>query len=61
LILLLTHAGQILRAWKDQTMLRELFRMQPALNERIGVRTEGMSQEDKTKWLLLKTYDCFCP
>jgi len=32
--------------------LRELFRMQQALNERIGVRTEGMSQEDKTKWLL---------
>jgi len=32
--------------------LRELFRMQKALNERIGVRTEGMSEEDKTKWLL---------
>jgi dimeric dUTPase (all-alpha-NTP-PPase superfamily) len=32
--------------------LRELFRMQQALNERIGVRTEGMSEEDKTKWLL---------
>ena len=32
--------------------LRELFRMQQALNERIGVRTEGMTQEDKTKWLL---------
>jgi dimeric dUTPase (all-alpha-NTP-PPase superfamily) len=32
--------------------LRELFRMQKALNERIGVRTEGMSVEDKTKWLL---------
>ena len=26
--------------------------MQKALNERIGVRTEGMSEEDKTKWLL---------
>ena len=26
--------------------------MQAALNERIGVRTEGMSAEDKTKWLL---------
>ena len=33
-------------------MLRELFRMQKALNERIGVRTEGMSEEDKAKWLL---------
>ena len=32
--------------------LRELFRMQKALNQRIGVRTEGMSEEDKTKWLL---------
>jgi dimeric dUTPase (all-alpha-NTP-PPase superfamily) len=32
--------------------LRELFRMQRALNERIGVRTEGMSTEDKTQWLL---------
>ncbi len=32
--------------------LRELFRMQRALNERIGVRTDGMSTEDKTKWLL---------
>jgi dimeric dUTPase (all-alpha-NTP-PPase superfamily) len=32
--------------------LRELFRMQKALNERIGVRTEGMSAEDKTQWLL---------
>jgi dimeric dUTPase (all-alpha-NTP-PPase superfamily) len=32
--------------------LRELFRMQKALNERIGVRTEGMSDEEKTKWLL---------
>ena len=26
--------------------------MQKALNERIGVRTEGLSEEDKTKWLL---------
>jgi len=32
--------------------LRELFRMQQALNERIGVRTEGMREEDKAKWLL---------
>lgn len=31
---------------------RELFRMQKALNERIGVRTDAMSQEDKVKWLL---------
>ena len=32
--------------------LRELFRMQKTLNERIGVRTEGMSTEQKTQWLL---------
>jgi dimeric dUTPase (all-alpha-NTP-PPase superfamily) len=32
--------------------LRELFRMQQALNERIGVRTEGMGDEDKVKWIL---------
>lgn len=32
--------------------LRELFRMQEALNERIGVRTRTMSQEEKTLWLL---------
>jgi hypothetical protein len=31
---------------------RELFRMQKALNERIGVQTEGMSEEEKTKWIL---------
>jgi len=32
--------------------LRELFRMQKALNERIGVQTEAMSEADKTKWVL---------
>ena len=32
--------------------LRELFRMQKALNERIGVHTDGMSDEEKTKWIL---------
>jgi dimeric dUTPase (all-alpha-NTP-PPase superfamily) len=32
--------------------LRELFRMQKALNERIGVKTDGMSEPDKAKWLL---------
>ncbi|MCX6921873.1 MAG: dUTPase [Verrucomicrobia bacterium] len=37
---------------ETQDQLRELFRMQKSLNERIGVRTEGLSDEDKTKWLL---------
>ena len=32
--------------------LREIWCMQKALNERIGVHTEGMSQEEKTKWVL---------
>jgi dimeric dUTPase (all-alpha-NTP-PPase superfamily) len=32
--------------------LRELFRMQRELNERIGVRTEGMDETAKTQWLL---------
>ena len=30
----------------------ELFRMQQALNERIGVHTTNMSEEEQTKWLL---------
>lgn len=30
----------------------ELFRMQQALNERIGVHTTAMSEEEQTKWLL---------
>jgi dimeric dUTPase (all-alpha-NTP-PPase superfamily) len=30
----------------------ELFRMQQALNERIGVHTKGMNEEEQTKWLL---------
>jgi dimeric dUTPase (all-alpha-NTP-PPase superfamily) len=32
--------------------LRELFRMQQALNERIGVKTGGMSEADQTRWVL---------
>jgi dimeric dUTPase (all-alpha-NTP-PPase superfamily) len=32
--------------------LRELFRMQKALNGRIGVRTKGMNTEEKARWLL---------
>jgi dimeric dUTPase (all-alpha-NTP-PPase superfamily) len=36
----------------ETDQLRELFRLQRALNERIGVRTEGMSEADQTKWVL---------
>lgn len=32
--------------------LRELFRMQQSLNQRIGVNTDGMTEEEKTKWIL---------
>ena len=32
--------------------LRELFRMQESLNQRIGVNTAGMTEEEKTKWVL---------
>lgn len=32
--------------------LRELWRMQTALNERIGVKTDSMSDDEKTKWVL---------
>tara|TARA_B100000029_G_scaffold265024_1_gene261216 strand:+ start:1807 stop:2187 length:381 start_codon:yes stop_codon:yes gene_type:complete len=32
--------------------LRELFRMQKALNARIGVHTDDMTDEEKTQWIL---------
>jgi dimeric dUTPase (all-alpha-NTP-PPase superfamily) len=32
--------------------LQELFRMQKALNLRIGVDTDRLTQEEKTKWIL---------
>jgi dimeric dUTPase (all-alpha-NTP-PPase superfamily) len=32
--------------------LKEIFRMQKALNERIGVKMEDMTEEEKTKWVL---------
>jgi len=32
--------------------LQELFRMQRLLNQRIGVNTDSMTEEEKTKWLL---------
>lgn len=31
---------------------RELFRMQKALNERIGVKTDDMDAAERTKWVL---------
>lgn len=32
--------------------LEEIFRLQNALNERIGVRLDDLSEEEKTKWVL---------
>jgi dimeric dUTPase (all-alpha-NTP-PPase superfamily) len=32
--------------------LRELFRMQKALNERIGVKTDAMTEPEKVQWVL---------
>lgn len=32
--------------------LEEIFRMQDALNARIGVRLQGISEEEQTKWVL---------
>src|SRR4249920_1414177 len=36
----------------QQDQFRELFRMQKALNERIGVHTDGMDEAAKAKWIL---------
>lgn len=41
-----------LRRMEKPDQLRELFRMQQALNQRIGVNTAGMTDEEKTKWVL---------
>ncbi len=35
-----------------QDKLAELFRMQEALNARIGVHTSGMTEEEQTRWVL---------
>jgi dimeric dUTPase (all-alpha-NTP-PPase superfamily) len=37
---------------ENPDQLRELFRMQQALNERIGVHTADMNEQEKTKWIL---------
>src|SRR5580698_1133106 len=48
---LLTRNGY-LRRMDQPEQLRELFRMQRELNRRIGVHTDTMSEEEKTKWIL---------
>lgn len=37
---------------ENADQLRELFRMQRALNERIGVKLDDLSDEEKTTWVL---------
>lgn len=39
-------------AMENNDQLRELFRMQRALNERIGVKLDDLSDEEKTTWVL---------
>lgn len=36
----------------DKDKLEQIFSMQEELNERIGVTTKGMDEEEKTKWVL---------
>ena len=36
----------------ENDMLREIFRMQKALNERIGVRPDEMTEEEQQVWTL---------
>ncbi len=36
----------------ETDQLRELFRLQRALNERIGVRTDALTAEEKVTWVL---------
>jgi dimeric dUTPase (all-alpha-NTP-PPase superfamily) len=50
--LLPRRISRILPPMKKIGQLRELWRMQRALNERIGVYTNGMTEADKTKWTL---------
>jgi dimeric dUTPase (all-alpha-NTP-PPase superfamily) len=40
------------KGMENVDQLREMFRMQQALNERIGVKTSEMNDEERTKWIL---------
>lgn len=44
------EGAALLRQSMDK--LDEIFTLQQGLNERIGVNTEGMSDEEKVKWVL---------
>ena len=46
------HPSADIRGIDQPDQLRELFRMQKALNERIGVKTNEFNDEQKTEWVL---------
>ena len=46
------HPSADIRGMDQPDQLRELFRMQKALNERIGVSTNEFNDEQKTEWVL---------
>ena len=46
------HPSADIRGMDQPDQLRELFRMQKALNERIGVKTNEFNDEQKTDWVL---------
>ena len=46
------HPSADIRGMDQPDQLRELFRMQKALNERIGVNTNEFNDEQKTEWVL---------
>ena len=46
------HSSADISCMDQPDQLRELFRMQKALNERIGVSTDEFNDEQKTEWVL---------
>ena len=46
------HSSADISCMHQPDQLRELFRMQKALNERIGVSTDEFNDEQKTEWVL---------
>ena len=51
-ILITRHSSADISCMDQPDQLRELFRMQKALNERIGVSTDEFNDEQKTEWIL---------
>jgi dimeric dUTPase (all-alpha-NTP-PPase superfamily) len=44
--------AEMLAPMEDQDQLRQLFQMQKSLNERIGVRTDELTEAEKVHWIL---------